>query len=80
MTKITPATCRAGRALLDMTQQELAGAARVGLSTVKAFEVGRSAPVTNNLMAMQTALEAAGVEFIEPDGGGPGVRLAAPAS
>lgn len=58
-----------------MTQQRLAEAARVGLSTVIAFETGRSVPVTNNLGAMQAALEAAGVQFIAENGGGPGVRL-----
>jgi hypothetical protein len=32
-------------------------------------------PVTNNLEAIQRVLEAAGVEFIPGNGGGPGVRL-----
>lgn len=75
MANITPAMCRAARSLLDLTQQELADAAKVGLSTVKAFEVGRSIPITNNLLAIQTALEAAGVEFIPENGGGAGARL-----
>ncbi len=56
-----------------MTQQQLAEAARVGLSTVKAFEVGRSVPVTNNLSAIRAALEAG--EFIPKNGGGAGVRM-----
>ena len=72
---ISPATCRAGRGLVDITQRDLADAARVGLSTVKAFKGGQSTPVTNNLLAIQTALEEAGVEFIAENGGGPGVRL-----
>ncbi len=53
----------------------MAEAARVGLSTVRGFETGRSVPVYNNLAAIRAALEAAGVEFIPPDGSGAGVRL-----
>jgi hypothetical protein len=49
--------------------------ARVGLSTIRNFESGKTLPVTNNLDAIQRALEAAGVEFIEENGGGPGVRF-----
>ena len=78
---ITPATCRAGRALIGMTQAQLAAAASVGLSTIKNYEGGSYEPIVNNRRAIQTALEAAGVEFIEdgatPAPGGAGVRLRA---
>ena len=75
---ITPATCRAARGLLDMSQADLATAASVGLSTVRSFEKGGT-PIVNNLRAIQTALESAGVEFIADSAAsapsGAGVRL-----
>ena len=72
---ILPSQCRAARGLADFSQQDLATAARVGLSTVRNFEAGRSVPMTNNLEAIVEALEAAGVVFDLTAGAGPGVRL-----
>jgi transcriptional regulator with XRE-family HTH domain len=70
---ITPAQCRGARGILDWTQERLAIEASVSLSTIKEFEAGRRTPIANNLAAIQRAIEAAGVEFI--DGDSPGVRL-----
>lgn len=72
---ITPAQCRAARALLEIGQAALAESASVSRNTVVAFEKGQRAPNHNNLAAIRAALEAAGVEFIAENGGGAGVRL-----
>jgi transcriptional regulator with XRE-family HTH domain len=72
---LTPAQSRAGRALLDWSQEELARASHLGLSTIRDFEKGRRVPMHNNLAGIRRALEDAGVEFIPQNGGGPGVRL-----
>jgi transcriptional regulator with XRE-family HTH domain len=59
-----PAQCRAARAILDWSQQDLADAAKVANATIRNFEAGRSEPRRAILEALQRALEAAGVEFI----------------
>jgi transcriptional regulator with XRE-family HTH domain len=73
--KITKEQCKAGRALADWSQDRLASESNLGLSTIRDFEKGRREPHPNNLTAIRTALESAGVEFIDENGGGPGVRL-----
>lgn len=60
---LTPAQCRAARALLDWSQQDLAKAARLGLSTIRDFEKGRRVPTHNNLQGIKLALERSGVEI-----------------
>lgn len=72
---LTPAQSRAGRALIEWSQEELAAASHLGLSTIRDFEKGRRVPTHNNLSAVRRALESAGVEFIGENGGGAGVRL-----
>ena len=72
---ITPALCRAARGLLGWNQDALAKAANVGLNTLRNFEAGKSAPMANNLVAIEAALENAGVQFIPENGGGAGLRM-----
>jgi len=72
---ITPSQCRAARGLLDWTQQELADAAHIGVATVRLFEGQAAESRQATLAVLRRALELAGVEFIEENGGGPGVRL-----
>jgi transcriptional regulator with XRE-family HTH domain len=60
---------------MDMTQPQLADAAKLGLSTIVDFERNRRQVSDDAIIAMQTALARSGVEFIDENGGGPGVRL-----
>jgi transcriptional regulator with XRE-family HTH domain len=72
---ISAAQCRAARGLIGWSQGYLAQIACVGRNTVVDFEKERRIPRHNNLIAMRKVLEAAGVVFIDANGGGPGVRL-----
>jgi transcriptional regulator with XRE-family HTH domain len=73
---ITPAQIRAARGLLGWSQEQLAHAAKVGVSTVKDIEAGKRDPIASNLDAIKRALENGGAKFIPSNGDGPGVRLA----
>lgn len=72
---MSPAQCRAARALLGMEQGELATASGIARATVIDFEKGDRTPRAATVSALRAALEAAGVHFIAENGGGPGVRL-----
>ena len=72
---ITSGQCKAARALLDLTQGELADAAVLGLSTIVDFEKQRRQVSVVAIRAIRHALVTRGVEFIDENGGGPGVRL-----
>jgi transcriptional regulator with XRE-family HTH domain len=72
---ITPDQSRGARALLDMTQPQLASISGLGLSTIVDFERSRRDISKDAIEAIRIALERAGIEFIEENGGGPGVRL-----
>ena len=72
---ITSAQCRGARALLDRTQPALASKAKLGLSTIVDFERSRRPVPSEAIKAIRVALEFAGIEFIDENGVGPGVRL-----
>jgi transcriptional regulator with XRE-family HTH domain len=70
--------CRAARALLDWSAQDLADHAAVGVATVRRFESG-SIVAAASLDAMIGALRGAGISFIAAGeaspNGGEGVRF-----
>lgn len=72
---VTSGQCRAARGLLDWSQQDLANHAGVGIVTVRQVEAGMTEPRRATLAVVRQAFEQAGVEFIDENGGGPGVRL-----
>jgi transcriptional regulator with XRE-family HTH domain len=72
---LTPAQCRAARGLIDWSQMELAERAGVGIVTIRQLEAGNHAPRRATLDVVRRALERAGVEFIDENGGGAGFRL-----
>jgi transcriptional regulator with XRE-family HTH domain len=75
---ISATQCRAGRALLDWSRDELAEHSRVAKRTIVDFERGAREPREATLTVIRQALEEAGVIFIDQNGGGPGVRLRDP--
>jgi transcriptional regulator with XRE-family HTH domain len=72
---ITSEQCRAARALIDWSQGDLADRAGVGIVTIRQLEAGANNPRRATLEVIRRAFESAGVEFIDENGGGPGVRL-----
>lgn len=61
---MTPAQCRAARALLNWTHQDLASAAGVSVNTVGEFEKGARNPIRTNLAAIEDAMTSNGVVFV----------------
>jgi transcriptional regulator with XRE-family HTH domain len=67
---------RAARALLGWSQTELALRAGLSLPTVKRVERDFGPLVSEEARSkLQKAIEAAGIEFLEENGGGAGVRF-----
>ena len=76
-TPLTSAQIRAARALIRWSAEDLARASVIGLTTIRRAELmeARTSLTAANDLAIRRALEAAGIEFIDDNGGGPGVRL-----
>jgi transcriptional regulator with XRE-family HTH domain len=70
---ITAAQCRAARALLGWSQDQLAENAKVARATVTYFERNLRVPLRQNAVSIVSTLETAGVAFISEDGDGGGV-------
>jgi len=65
--------CRAARAIIGWSQDQLASASKVAKATIANFELGKRTPYDRTLDDLIAAFHAAGVEFTNGDQ--PGVRL-----
>jgi hypothetical protein len=74
---LTSAQIRSARALIRWRAEDLARESSVGIATIRRAELANEATslTAANDLAIRRALEAAGIEFIDENGGGPGVRL-----
>ena len=79
---MTPAQLKAARKLLGWSQVRLGSQSDTSATIISSFERSgrysqRRPPLAgiDSISAIRAALEAAGVEFIEQNGDGPGVRL-----
>jgi ribosome-binding protein aMBF1 (putative translation factor) len=74
---LTSGQIRAARAFLRWSAEDLARESALGVTTIRRAELAEketTMTVANDLAARRV-LEAAGVEFIDENGGGPGVRF-----
>jgi hypothetical protein len=74
---LTSAQIRAARALIRWSAEDLARHSSVSVTTIRRAELKPSATVLTraNDQVIRRALEQAGVDFIDAEGSGPGVRL-----
>ena len=74
---ITREQVRMARAALGWSVRDLSARAGVTANTVSRYENGADS-LGKTLLGIQRALEAGGVNFIDENGGGPGVRFRDP--
>jgi len=74
---LTSAQIRAARALLRWSAEDLSRHSAVSLRTIRRAELAeqQTTMTAANDLAVRHALESAGVEFTDENGGGVGVRL-----
>jgi len=74
---LSSAQIRAARALIRWSAEDLANETTLSVTTIRRAELAESETslTSANDRAIRQTLEAAGVEFIDENGGGPGVRL-----
>jgi transcriptional regulator with XRE-family HTH domain len=77
---LTGVQIRMARNALRWSVRELADNSDVSTSTITRAETGDGVPTTTraNLLALKSALEAAGIEFIGTPYDGPGIRMRPP--
>ncbi len=75
--QLTSAQIRAARALIRWSADDLARETTLSVTTIRRAELreNETSLTSANDRAIRQALENAGVEFIDENGGGPGVRL-----
>lgn len=77
---LNSAQIRAARSLIRWSAEDLADKASLSVATVRRAELtdSETSMTAANDLAVRRALESAGVEFIDENGGGAGVRLRKP--
>jgi len=70
---LSPAQCRAARALLSWSQADLVRYARITKKTIADFERGTTRPREKTIVQILAAFETAGIEFTNTHS--PGVRI-----
>lgn len=77
---LSSAQCRAARAMIGWSREDLAAKSGVSRPTLADFETDKRKPYDRTIADIRRTLEEAGLEFIAENGGGAGVRFASPQS
>jgi len=72
---ITPEQIRAARAMLGLSQDAIASEVGTSSKTIQRAETIANSVSEQAIANIKAALEDAGIEFIEENGGGAGVRF-----